>query len=61
MITVLEIVIKDIFKNLNLIVQIIVNLYSDKSMGLYELGKELKIARQTGFLFNQINTLAVNF
>ena len=38
----------------------IVILFSDKSMGLYELKKELKIARQIGFPFNQINTLAAS-
>ena len=30
---------------------------SDKSMGLYELNKKLKTARQRGFVFNQISKL----
>ena len=30
---------------------------SDKSMGLYELNKKLTVARQNGYIFNQINKL----
>ena len=30
---------------------------SDKSMGMYELNKKLAIARENGFIFNQINKL----
>ena len=33
--------------------------HSDKSMGLYELNKKLKTARQRGFSFNQINKLTM--
>ena len=32
---------------------------ADKNMNLYETNKELKIARQRGFLFNQINKLTI--
>ena len=32
---------------------------SDKSMGLYELNKNLAIARQNGYIFNQINKLTI--
>ena len=34
---------------------------SDKSMGLYELNKKLTIARQKGFIFNQINNFKIKF
>ena len=30
---------------------------SDKNLGMYELNKKLSIARQRGFIFNQINKL----
>ena len=30
---------------------------SDKSMGLYDLNKKLKVARERGFIINQINKL----
>ena len=32
---------------------------SDKSMGLYELNKKLTLARENGFIFNQINKLTI--
>ena len=32
---------------------------SDKSMGLYELNKKLTVARERGFIFNQINKLTI--
>ena len=32
---------------------------SDKSMGLYELNKKLTIARENGYIFNQINKLTI--
>ena len=32
---------------------------SDKSMGMYELDKKLAIARENGFIFNQINKLTI--
>ena len=32
---------------------------SEKSMGMYELNKKLTIARENGFIFNQINKLTV--
>ena len=32
---------------------------SDKSMGMYELNKKLTIARENGFIFNQINKLTI--
>ena len=32
---------------------------SDKSMGMYELNKNLAIARQNGYIFNQINKLTI--
>ena len=32
---------------------------SDKSMGLFDLNKKLTIARQNGFIFNQINKLTI--
>ena len=32
---------------------------SDESLGLYELNKKLTIARQRGFIFNQMNTLTI--
>ena len=32
---------------------------SDKSMGMYELNKKLSIARENGFIFNQINKLTI--
>ena len=40
----------------------IINLtISGKSMNLYELNKKLTVARQTGFMFNQINKLTIKF
>ena len=33
--------------------------FSDKSMGMYELNKKLTIARENGFIFNQINKLTI--
>ena len=35
-------------------------LISDKSMGMYELNKKLTIARENGFIFNQIKKLNKN-
>ena len=32
---------------------------SDKSMGLYELNKKLTLARERGFIFNQINIFKI--
>ena len=32
---------------------------SDKSMGMYELNKKLSIARERGYIFNQINKLTI--
>ena len=32
---------------------------SEKSMGMYELNKKLSIARQNGYIFNQINKLTI--
>ena len=32
---------------------------SDKSMGSYELNKKLTVARERGYIFNQINKLTV--
>ena len=32
---------------------------SDESLGLYELNKKLTIARQRGFIFNQMNLLTI--
>ena len=32
---------------------------SDKNMSLYELNKKLKIARERGFIFNQINNFKI--
>ena len=32
---------------------------SEKSMGMYELNKKLTVARQNGFIFNQINKLTI--
>ena len=32
---------------------------SDKSMGMYELNTKLTIARENGFIFNQINKLTI--
>ena len=32
---------------------------SDESLGLYELNKKLTVARQNGFIFNQINKLTM--
>ena len=32
---------------------------SDKSMGLFELNKKLAVARERGFIFNQINKLTI--
>ena len=38
----------------------IINLtISDKNMNLYELNKKLTVARQNGFIFNQINELTI--
>ena len=34
---------------------------SGKSMNLYELNKKLTVARQNGFMFNQINKLTKKF
>ena len=34
-------------------------LISDKSMGMYELNKKLTLARERGFIFNQINKLTI--
>ena len=34
---------------------------SDKSTKLYELNKKLVVARQNGFIFNQINKLTIKF
>ena len=34
---------------------------SGKSMNLYELGKKLKVARQNGFVFNQMNKLIIKY
>ena len=40
----------------------IVNLtFSGKSRGLYDLFKKLTVARQTGFIFFQINELTIKF
>ena len=40
----------------------IINLtISDKSVILYELNKKLAVARQNGFIFNQINKLSIIF
>ena len=40
----------------------IINLtISGKSMSLYELNKKLTVARQNGFMFNQINKLKIKF
>ena len=33
----------------------------DKSMNLYELNKKLTVARQKGFILNQINKLSIKF
>ena len=32
---------------------------SEKSMGMYEVNKKLSIARENGFIFNQINKLTI--
>ena len=32
---------------------------SDKSMGMYELNKKLTVARENGFIFNQINNFKI--
>ena len=32
---------------------------SDKCMGMYELNKKLTLARENGFIFNQINKLTI--
>ena len=32
---------------------------SDKSMGMYELNKKLTVARENGYIFNQINKLTM--
>ena len=34
-------------------------LISDKSMGMYELNKKLTLARERGYIFNQINKLKI--
>ena len=34
-------------------------LISDKSMGMYELNKKLTLARERGYIFNQINKLTI--
>ena len=34
---------------------------SDKTIGVYELNKKLTLARQRGFIFNQINKLKIKF
>ena len=34
---------------------------SHKSMGLFELNKKLTVARQRGYIFNQINKLTIKF
>ena len=34
---------------------------SDESLGLYEVNKKLTVARQNGFIFNQINKLTIIF
>ena len=34
---------------------------SDKSMGLIEINKKLKIPRQRGFIFNQIDIFTIKF
>ena len=40
----------------------IINLtITDKSMNLYELNENLKVARQNGFIFNQTNKLTTKF
>ena len=36
-------------------------LISDKSMGMYELNKKLTLARERGYIFNQINKLTRKF
>ena len=33
--------------------------FSDENMGLFELNKKLTVARQNGFIFNQINKLTI--
>ena len=35
-------------------------LISDKIMGMYELNKKLTLARERGYIFNQINKLTIN-
>ena len=37
----------------------VIFLISDKSLGMYELNKKLTIARENGFIFNQINKLTI--
>ena len=39
--------------------EIIIITISDESLGLYELNKKLTIARQKGFILNQINKLTI--
>ena len=34
---------------------------SGKSMGLFEINKKLNVARQNGFMFNQVNKLTIKF
>ena len=34
---------------------------SGKSMGLFEINKKLTVARQNGFIFNQISKLTIEF
>ena len=46
----------------NIVKNEVINLrISDKSINLYESNEKLKVARQRGFLFNQINKLTINF
>ena len=41
--------------------EIIVLIISDESMNFYEVNKRLKVARQNGFIINQINKLTIKF
>ena len=41
--------------------EIINSTISGKSMNLYELNKKLTVAKQNGFMFNQINKLTIKF
>ena len=46
----------------NIINNEIINLtITGKSLNLYELNKKLTVARQNGFMFNQINKLTIKF